>query len=65
MTWFDADERKIAGDRYTCGFGQTKDHWTQFEVYRKDPETAPVPGGYTAPFYKADRQREMREAHSC
>ncbi|GAA0285806.1 hypothetical protein GCM10010302_25100 [Streptomyces polychromogenes] len=69
VTWFDATERKIAGDRYTYGFDQTKDHWTQFESYReayeKDPTTtAPVPDGYTAPFYKAEREREMREAHT-
>jgi hypothetical protein len=68
VTWFDAAERKIAGDRYTYGFDQTKDHWTQFEAYqeacKKDPETATVPDGYTAPFYKADRETEMREAHA-
>ncbi|MFE7113832.1 hypothetical protein ACFU99_00175 [Streptomyces sp. NPDC057654] len=29
------------------------------------PDTAPpVPDGYTAPFYKADREREMRAAHA-
>lgn len=69
VTWFDAEERKIAGDRYTYGFDQTKDHWTQFEEYReayeKDPNTdTPVPDGYSAPFYKANREREMREAHA-
>ncbi|WP_245790268.1 hypothetical protein [Streptomyces monashensis] len=69
VTWFDAEERKIAGDRYTYGFDQTKDHWTQFQEYReayeKDPNTdAPVPDGYTAPFYKANREREMRQAHA-
>lgn len=64
VTWFDANERKIAGDRYTYGFDQTKDHWTQFEAFLKDPDTAPVPDGYTAPFYKANREREMREAHA-
>jgi hypothetical protein len=64
VTHFDATERKIAGDRYTYGFDQTKDHWTQFEAHQKDPETAPVPDGYTAPFYKADRIAEMRRAHA-
>ncbi|MGW4994223.1 hypothetical protein ACWEQ3_42485 [Streptomyces mirabilis] len=69
VTWFDAKERKMAGDRYTYGIHQTKDHWTQFEAYQeacqKDPEiTVPVPDGYTAPFYKANREREMREAHA-
>lgn len=28
------------------------------------PADAPVPDGYTAPFYKADREREMRAAHA-
>ncbi|PNE38156.1 hypothetical protein [Streptomyces noursei] len=67
VTWFDANERKIAGDRYTYGFDQTKDHWTQFEAYQEDkadPKTTPVPDGYTAPFYKANREREMRKAHA-
>ncbi|MFJ2843564.1 hypothetical protein ACIPD2_18215 [Streptomyces griseofuscus] len=69
VTWFDVNERKIAGKHHTYGFDQTKDHWTQFEAYQeayeKDPETTvPVPDGYTAPFYKADREREMREAHA-
>ncbi|MFF4895649.1 hypothetical protein [Streptomyces sp. NPDC001068] len=64
VTWFDAAERKIAGDRYTFGHGQDKDHWKQFEKYMADPtrQTA-APDGYTAPFYKADREAEMREAH--
>ncbi|ATZ23087.1 hypothetical protein SLAV_05910 [Streptomyces lavendulae subsp. lavendulae] len=69
VTWFDASERKIAGKHHTYGFDQTKDHWTQFEAYQeayeKDSEsTVPVPDGYTAPFYKADREHEMREAHA-
>jgi hypothetical protein len=76
VTWFDADERKIAGDRYTYGFDQTKDHWTQFEAYLEavgepspegvlpaDPSATP-PDGYTAPFYKANREREMRATHA-
>lgn len=64
VTWFDVNERKIAGDRYTYGHGQTKEHWEQFQKYLEDPEKNPVPEGYTAPFYKADREREMREAHA-
>lgn len=64
VMWFDARGRKIAGDRYTYGWGQSKEHWTQFEKYQADPENNPVPDGYTAPFYKADREREMREAHA-
>ncbi|GAB3113522.1 hypothetical protein GCM10027160_17650 [Streptomyces calidiresistens] len=78
VTWFDANERKIAGDRYTYGFDQTKEHWTQFETYLaavgapKENGVLPAPAdadaltpnGYTAPFYKANREREMREAHA-
>ncbi|MFI6877026.1 hypothetical protein ACIBL6_26665 [Streptomyces sp. NPDC050400] len=76
VTWFDAAERKIAAERNTYGFGQTKEHWAQFEEYREavgelspegvlpaDPSVTP-PDGYTAPFYKADREREMRAAHA-
>ncbi|MEW2316250.1 hypothetical protein [Streptomyces bauhiniae] len=78
VTWFDSTERKIAGDRYTFGHGQDKDHWKQFEKYQADPAfkahqedpannpapQTPAPDGYTAPFYKADRETEMREAHA-
>ncbi|WP_055522613.1 hypothetical protein [Streptomyces graminilatus] len=67
VTWFDANERKIAGDRYTYGHGQEKEHFTQLQTYladKADPKTAPVPDGYSAPFYKANREAEMREAHA-
>lgn len=63
VTWFDANERKIAGDRYTYGFGQTKEHFEQFLAYDKGERPDP-PEGYTAPFYKADREAEMRAAHA-
>ncbi|MEH0441468.1 hypothetical protein QBA74_39320 [Streptomyces scabiei] len=64
VTWFDANERKISGDRYTYGHGQDKEHWQQFQAYLKDPDNESPPDGYTAPFYKADRESEMREAHA-
>ncbi|WP_173530503.1 hypothetical protein [Nonomuraea antri] len=63
VTWFDANERKIAGDRYTYGHGQEKEHWQQLKAYLQDPANVPVPEGYTPPFCKADRETEMREAH--
>ncbi|MBF4133302.1 hypothetical protein [Streptomyces albidoflavus] len=63
VTWFDANERKIAGNRYTYGFGQTKDHYEQLLAYQKQGRSEP-PEGYTAPFYKAEREKEMREAHA-
>jgi hypothetical protein len=63
VTWFDAEGRRIAGDRYTYGHGQTKEHYEQLRAHltgeRKDP-----PDGYTPPFYKANREAEMREAHA-
>lgn len=64
VTWFDADGWKIAGNARTIGQRQTKESWAQFEAYRADPANAPVPEGYTAPFYKADREAEMRAAHA-
>ncbi|MFB7900260.1 hypothetical protein ACFC1B_28520 [Streptomyces xiamenensis] len=48
----------------THGQRQKKEHWEQFERYLEDPENTPPPEGYTAPFYKADREKEMREAHA-
>ncbi|MFE5753925.1 class I SAM-dependent DNA methyltransferase [Streptomyces massasporeus] len=63
VTWFDANERKIAGGRHTFGFGQTKEHFEHFVAYQKKERHEP-PEGYTAPFYKADREKEMREAHA-
>lgn len=78
VTWFDAAESKIASGRYSLGHGQSKDSWKQFEKYQADPAfkahqadpvnnpapQTPVPDGYTAPFYKADRETEMRDAHA-
>ncbi|MFH8613806.1 hypothetical protein ACH4E8_01865 [Streptomyces sp. NPDC017979] len=63
VTWFDANERKIAGDRYTYGFGQTKDHYAHLLAYQAKERHEP-PEGYTAPFYKANREEEMRAAHA-
>ncbi|MFE9724375.1 hypothetical protein ACFYQ5_12510 [Streptomyces sp. NPDC005794] len=63
VTWFDANERKIAGNRYTYGFGQTKKHYEDLLAFNKGERTEP-PEGYTAPFYKADREAEMRAAHA-
>lgn len=64
VTWFDADGWKIAGNARTIGQRQTKESWAQFEAYQANPSNAPVPEGYTAPFYKADREAEMRAAHA-
>ncbi|MEU5092061.1 hypothetical protein [Streptomyces sp. NPDC021356] len=64
VTWFDAEGWKLAGNARTIGQRQTKETWGQFETYLADPDTNPVPDGYTAPFYKAEREKEMREAHA-
>ena len=63
-SWFDAKGRKIASNARTYGEFQVKGHWEQFEAHLKDPDNVPPPEGYAAPFYKADREREMREAHA-
>ena len=62
--YFDANGRKLAADYDSWGHGQTKDHWKQFEKHLEDPATIPPPDGYTAPFYKADRVAEYRQAHA-
>lgn len=33
-------------------------------AHLEDPEHTPPPAGYQAPFYKADRETEMRAAHA-
>lgn len=64
VTWFDAEGWKLAGNARTIGQRQTKETWAQFEAHQADPENSPLPDGYAKPFYKADREREMREAHA-
>ncbi|MBT2376154.1 hypothetical protein J7E90_01940 [Streptomyces sp. ISL-111] len=63
VTWFDANERRLGGVRHTYGFGQTKEHYEHFLAYQNKERPEP-PEGYTAPFYKANREEEMREAHA-
>ncbi|MYR37838.1 hypothetical protein GTX14_16580 [Streptomyces sp. SID4944] len=41
VTWFDANERKIAGNRYTYGFGQTKEHYEHFLAYQNKERSEP------------------------
>ena len=62
--YFDANGRKLAADYDSWGHGQTKEHWKQFEKYLEDPAANPLPDGYAAPFYKADRIAEYRQAHA-
>jgi hypothetical protein len=63
-TYFDANGRKIAADFNTYGHGQTKQDYLDFLVYLEEPDRTPPPVGYQAPFYKADRETEMRAAHA-
>ncbi|MFD8484277.1 MULTISPECIES: class I SAM-dependent DNA methyltransferase [Streptomyces] len=62
--YFDANGRKIAGNHNTYGHGQTKQDYLDLLAHLENPETTPPPAGYTAPFYKADRETEMRAAHA-
>lgn len=62
--WFDAAGRRIAADSRVFGHGQTKLHYEQLMAYLDDSQRNPVPDGYTAPFYKADREGEYRQAHA-
>ncbi|WBC08371.1 class I SAM-dependent DNA methyltransferase [Micromonospora sp. WMMA1947] len=62
--WFDSKSRKIAASHSTFGFGQTKEHHEQLMAYLDDPERNRPPEGYAAPFYKADRENEYRQAHA-
>jgi hypothetical protein len=63
-TYFDANGRKIAADFNTYGHGQTKQDYLDLLAHLEDPERTPPPEGYRAPFYKADREAEMRAAHA-
>ncbi|MEF9907521.1 class I SAM-dependent DNA methyltransferase [Streptomyces sp. P9-A2] len=61
--WFDAEGLQLAQDPYAHGHGQTKKDYEEFIAYDKGERTEP-PVGYTAPFYKAEREAEMRAAHA-
>ncbi|MER7967454.1 class I SAM-dependent DNA methyltransferase [Streptomyces sp. NPDC096080] len=63
-TWFDVNGRKIAADFNTYGHGQTKQDYLDLMAHFEDPEGTPPPEGYQGPFYKADREAEMRAAHA-
>ncbi|GHB27786.1 Eco57I restriction-modification methylase domain-containing protein [Streptomyces chryseus] len=63
-TYLDINGRKIAGDFNTFGHGQSKQDYLDFLAHLEDPGHTPPPDGYQAPFYKADREAEMRAAHA-
>jgi hypothetical protein len=62
--YFDVNGRKITANHNTYGHGQTKQDYIDLLAHLENPETTPPPAGYTAPFYKADREAEMRAAHA-
>ncbi|MFC9118675.1 class I SAM-dependent DNA methyltransferase [Streptomyces sp. NPDC057067] len=62
--YFDAFGRRIARDPYAYGHGQAKEGYLTLLDHLASPSTTPPPTGYTAPFYKADRETEMRAAHA-
>ncbi|MFJ9601637.1 class I SAM-dependent DNA methyltransferase [Streptomyces althioticus] len=63
-TYFDANGRKVAGNHNTYGFAQTKQDYIDLLAHLENPESTPPPAGYTAPFYKVDREAEMHAAHA-
>ncbi|WP_328563775.1 class I SAM-dependent DNA methyltransferase [Streptomyces coelicoflavus] len=62
--YFDAKGRKIAKAFHAQGVGQAKTDYADLLAHLVSPETTPPPDGYTAPFYKADREAEMCAAHA-
>ncbi|MFE1825173.1 class I SAM-dependent DNA methyltransferase [Streptomyces yangpuensis] len=62
--YFDANGRKIARNHNTYGHGQTRETYPALLDHLDNPASVPPPEGYTAPFYKADRETEMRAAHA-
>ncbi|MGW3719098.1 Eco57I restriction-modification methylase domain-containing protein [Streptomyces sp. NPDC005133] len=64
VTYFDANGRRISAAPNAYGHDQTKQDYLDLMAYLENPQTAPPPAGYTAPFYKADREAEMRAAHA-
>jgi hypothetical protein len=61
-TWFDANGRKISREFHAQGVGQSKDAFAELVAYLE--EGGSMPNGYRAPFYKADREGEYRQAHA-
>ncbi|MFE4633166.1 class I SAM-dependent DNA methyltransferase [Streptomyces sp. NPDC056773] len=62
--YFDASGRRVARDPYAYGHGQARETYQALLDHLDAPAASPAPEGYTAPFYKADRETEMRAAHA-
>jgi hypothetical protein len=61
--WFDANGRRIAGNYNAYGHRQEKDSFKVLQDHLSDPKNVPPPKGYRAPFYKANRVDEYRQAY--
>ncbi|MEU5593348.1 class I SAM-dependent DNA methyltransferase [Streptomyces sp. NPDC020298] len=61
--WFDSSGRRVARSHHAFGFGQTKQDYAEVVAYESGEVPCP-PEGYTAPFYKAERECELRAAHA-
>ncbi|MBO3741622.1 class I SAM-dependent DNA methyltransferase [Actinoplanes flavus] len=62
--WFDVNGRRLARNYNQYGYGQTKEHFVQLMAHLEEPDRVLPPEGYSAPFFKADRPKEMRQAHA-
>ncbi|WP_406740434.1 class I SAM-dependent DNA methyltransferase [Streptomyces atratus] len=62
--YFDTRSRKVARAHHAMGYGQAKDAYRALLEHLASPTEVEPPEGYTAPFYKADRETEMRAAHA-
>ncbi|GAA2979868.1 MULTISPECIES: class I SAM-dependent DNA methyltransferase [Streptomyces] len=62
--YFDSCGKRIAADSYAFGHGQKKEDFAGLLTHLASPTTTPPPASYTGPFYKADRETEMRAAHA-
>ncbi|MEW2082996.1 class I SAM-dependent DNA methyltransferase [Streptomyces sp. NPDC005283] len=62
--YFDKRGRRVARDSFAYGHGQAKETYPALLAHLESPDTTPPPEGYEPPFYKADREAEMRGAHT-
>ncbi|MEU0559370.1 class I SAM-dependent DNA methyltransferase [Dactylosporangium sp. NPDC006015] len=62
--WFDGNGRRITRDYYARGINQPNDAYEKLTTHLEDSASYPPPEGYTAPFHKADRENEYRQAHA-
>ncbi|MCZ7422950.1 class I SAM-dependent DNA methyltransferase [Verrucosispora sp. WMMA2121] len=62
--WFDSEGRRIAREFHAQGVRQAKTAFGQLMSHLESPVRCPVPEGYSAPFFKADRENEYRQAHA-